>query len=88
MRTLLQIAHTSAKQAETYLDFKRPDLAYVEYLTASNIVVELVPRHKDFPSLNADRGELWRLNKDIRNVSRFLEALYYFCTFFPPTFKT
>lgn len=68
MRTLLQQAEESAKQAETYLLFKRPDLAYVEYLTASNIVVDLVPRHKDFPALSADREGLWRMNKNLRNV--------------------
>ena len=68
MKTLLQRAHGSAKQADTFLEFKRPELAYVEYLTAANIIVDLVPRHKDFPSLNTDRGELWRLNKDLQNV--------------------
>lgn len=68
MKTLLQNAQYFAKQAETGRDFGRLDSAYVDYLTAANIVVELVPRHKDFPSLNADSGELWRLNKDLQNV--------------------
>ncbi|KAI9887730.1 MAG: ubiquitin-specific protease doa4 [Watsoniomyces obsoletus] len=66
IKTLLQQAGQSAKQADTYLSFNRPDLAYVEYLTAFNIVVHVIPRHKDFPSLSSDRGDLWRLNKGLQ----------------------
>ncbi|KAI9702921.1 MAG: ubiquitin-specific protease doa4 [Candelina mexicana] len=65
IKTLLRLADISARQAENHLQLRRLDLAYVEYLTASNLVVDLIPRHKDAPSLNADRGELWRMNKSI-----------------------
>lgn len=68
MRTLLHKADTSAKQADTHLDFRRPDLAYIEYLTAFSIVVNSIPRHKDFPELSHQRGELWRLNKGLQQV--------------------
>ncbi len=63
---MLHQAEQSAKQADTYRTFNRLDLAYVEYLTAFNIVVHLIPRHKDFPSLNSDRSDLWRLNKSLQ----------------------
>ncbi|KAI9835887.1 MAG: hypothetical protein M1819_001785 [Sarea resinae] len=62
---LLQYAEQSAKQADSYLDFRRPDLAYVEYLRASHIMAKVIPTHKDAPSLNGDRGTLWRLNKAV-----------------------
>ena len=80
MKTLLDHADVSAKQADTYLSFKRPDLAYIEYLIASDIVVHLVPRHKDYPSLSTDRGELWRLNKGLQTVSRtFIPSISSYC---------
>ncbi|KAI9672982.1 MAG: ubiquitin-specific protease doa4 [Caeruleum heppii] len=66
LRTLLVKAEISAKQADTHLDFRRPDIAYVEYLTAFSILVDLIPRHKDFPSLSSGRSELSRLNKDLQ----------------------
>ncbi|KAF8851432.1 cysteine proteinase [Acephala macrosclerotiorum] len=61
LRTILQQGETLAKQAETHLDFKRPDIALQEYVRASVIAVEIVPRHKDYPALQTDRGELHRL---------------------------
>ncbi|KAK2627099.1 hypothetical protein QTJ16_003065 [Diplocarpon rosae] len=62
IRRLLQEGETLAKQADTHLDFRRPDLALQEYIKATTIAVEYVPRHKDYPSLQADRGELHRLH--------------------------
>ncbi|CZR52453.1 related to ubiquitin carboxyl-terminal hydrolase [Phialocephala subalpina] len=61
LRTILQQGEMLAKQAETHLDFKRPDIALQEYVRAAVIAVEIVPRHKDYPSLQTDRGELHRL---------------------------
>ncbi|KAI9818892.1 MAG: ubiquitin-specific protease doa4 [Pycnora praestabilis] len=60
---LLREAEGSAKGADRYLDFGRKDLAYIEYLRASNIIAFFIPKHKDAPSLLSDRGDLWRLNK-------------------------
>lgn len=68
---LLQTAEDYAKQADTHLDFRRPDLALEEYIKAFNITVEDIPRHKDFPSLQAKSApastqQLWtRLQKRI-----------------------
>ncbi|KAE9380852.1 cysteine proteinase [Stipitochalara longipes BDJ] len=61
MRRLLQEGELLAKQADTHLDFKRPDVALQEYIKASIVAVELIPRHKDYPSLQTDRGDLHRL---------------------------
>ena len=68
MRSLLQKADTSARQADAQLEFRRPDLAFVEYLTAFTILVNVMPRHKDFPELNKRRGELWQLNLGLKAV--------------------
>jgi len=61
IRRVLQEGEQLAKQADTHLDFKRPDLALQEYMKASIVAVELIPHHKDYPSLLADRGDLHRL---------------------------
>jgi ubiquitin carboxyl-terminal hydrolase 8 len=61
LRTILERGEQCAKSADTNLDFRRPDLALQEYIRASIIAVELVPRHKDYPSINNDRGDLHRL---------------------------
>ncbi|KAL9041261.1 MAG: hypothetical protein Q9180_001398 [Flavoplaca navasiana] len=59
IRTLLGQAQQSANQANADITFGRPERAYVEYLLSSNILLEVIPRHKDFPTLNSDR-EGWR----------------------------
>lgn len=51
-----------ARQAETHLDFGRPDIALQEYMKAGIIAVDIIPRHKDYPALKSDRGELHRLH--------------------------
>ncbi|KAG9229206.1 ubiquitin carboxyl-terminal hydrolase-like protein [Amylocarpus encephaloides] len=62
MRTLLQVGDSCARQAETHLDFRRPDFALEEYIKATTIAIELVPRHSAFPDLQSERGELHRLH--------------------------
>ena len=79
MRRILQEGELLAKQADTHLDFRRPDVALQEYIKATTIAVDYIPRHKDFPSLQADRGELHRmhvgLNKRINSQhSKFAEV--------------
>lgn len=66
MRRLLQEGELLAKQADTHLDFRRPDVALQEYIKASILAVELIPRHKDYPSLHTDRGDLHRLYTGLR----------------------
>jgi ubiquitin carboxyl-terminal hydrolase 8 len=59
MRKLLHAAEDSAKNAETHLDFRRPDYALKEYINALTIVVDIIPRHKEFPDLRT--SELYRV---------------------------
>ncbi len=61
IRRLLEKGESCAKQADTHLDFRHPDIALQEYIKASTIIVDLIPRHKDYPELRSDRGELHRL---------------------------
>ncbi|KIN01414.1 hypothetical protein OIDMADRAFT_29084 [Oidiodendron maius Zn] len=60
IRTIIQEAEVCAKQAETQIDFRRPDLAFQEHLKASILVAEILPIHKDSPTLLAHTGELHR----------------------------
>lgn len=68
IRTLLGRAQQSANQVNTNVTFKRQDLAYMEYLVSSDILLNLIPRHKDYPSLNSDRGEWGRIYKTLYKV--------------------
>ncbi|TVY39374.1 Ubiquitin carboxyl-terminal hydrolase [Lachnellula subtilissima] len=61
LRTILERGEQFAKSADTNLDFRRPDLALKEYIKASIVAVDIVPRHKDYPSIQNDRGDLHRL---------------------------
>lgn len=68
IRTLLGRAKQSVNQAITDVDFKRQDRAYVEYLISSEILLNIIPRHKDYPVLT-DRGEWGRIYKSLCKVS-------------------
>jgi ubiquitin carboxyl-terminal hydrolase 8 len=61
IRRLLLQGESHSKQAETHIDFRRPDIGLEEYIKAFTIVVEIIPRHKDYPELKSDRGDLHRL---------------------------
>lgn len=61
IRKILQDAEVLAKQADTLLDFRRPDIALQEHLKASRLVAEIIPRHKDYPSLQTNQGDLHRV---------------------------
>ena len=51
-----------------YMSFDHFDRAYVEYLMASSIVVDLVPHHKDYPDVRSGRGTVCALNKALQIV--------------------
>ena len=52
---LIEDADRALKQADLILrTFRRPDLSYVEYLRAFEIVVEVIPRNKGWPDLQMD----------------------------------
>ncbi|KAH7040359.1 uncharacterized protein B0I36DRAFT_344118 [Microdochium trichocladiopsis] len=67
LRKVLQAGDTHMRQAITYNDFKRPDLALQEYIRATTIAVITIPRHKDYPALKADRGDLGRLYQALKS---------------------
>lgn len=57
IRSLLNNAQQSTRQVGTDVSFKRPDRAYVEYLIGSELLLNVIPQHKDYPSVIANRGE-------------------------------
>ncbi|KAB8293853.1 hypothetical protein EYC80_009333 [Monilinia laxa] len=83
LRKLLDAGEAAAKQAETWLDFKRPELALQEYIIAFTIAVEYIPQSPhyldlrtkpDYPRLYA--GLQKRLNTQhgkFEEVKRFIK---------------
>jgi ubiquitin carboxyl-terminal hydrolase 8 len=70
---LLQVAESGLNQATNLnTNFRRPDLAFVEYLRAADIVTEVIPRHRSYASLEIDHPE-WRRKWDL--LSRKVLAL-------------
>lgn len=67
LRKLLQIGDNHMRQAITFNEFGRPDLALQEYIKAFTIAVDKVPRHKEFPTMKSDRGDLGRLYNDFKS---------------------
>ncbi|KAI4871028.1 cysteine proteinase [Hypoxylon rubiginosum] len=61
LRKIVELGDAHMRQATTFNDFGRPDLALQEYIKAFTIAVDKVPRHKDYPSMKPDRGDLNRL---------------------------
>ncbi|KAK3639112.1 ubiquitin-specific protease doa4 [Elasticomyces elasticus] len=55
--SLLRTAETALDQSANLLAFHRPDLAFVEFVRASEIVVQIIPRHKDFTHFTLDQPE-------------------------------
>ncbi len=54
---LLQDAETALGQSRSLLEFsRRPDLAYVEYMRAFEIVTEVIPHHRGWADLQMDHG--------------------------------
>ncbi|KAI0155294.1 hypothetical protein GGR57DRAFT_464754 [Xylariaceae sp. FL1272] len=66
LRRLLEIGDSSMRQALTFNQFGRPDMALQEYIKAFTIAVDKVPKHKDYPSLKADRGDLNRMYQALK----------------------
>jgi ubiquitin carboxyl-terminal hydrolase 8 len=61
LRNVLEAGDAHMQQAITFTTFDRPDKALQEYIKAFTIAVDKVPKHKDYPSLKSDRGDLNRL---------------------------
>ncbi|KAK3071120.1 ubiquitin-specific protease doa4, partial [Teratosphaeriaceae sp. CCFEE 6253] len=55
---LLTTAQTCLEQAQSLnTTFRRPDLAFVEFIRASEIVVDVIPRHRDYVHFTIDQVE-------------------------------
>ena len=74
IHSLLSLAQQSANQVGIDVSFKRQDRAYVEYLVSSELLLNAIPKHKDYPSLISDGGERHRVYKTLRKVSNNLQA--------------
>lgn len=57
---MLNNARQSTAQVGTNVSFKRPDRAYVEYLISTELLLNVIPKHKDYPSLLSRQGEIYR----------------------------
>lgn len=62
-------AEKALGQAKYQVDFRRPDLAFVEYLRAYEIAVEVLPRHRDFILFTHDGHGQHRLQMLQRRIS-------------------
>ncbi|KAL8832376.1 MAG: hypothetical protein Q9191_000295 [Dirinaria sp. TL-2023a] len=60
LRTLLNRAQQSAAQASSLVGFKQPDRAYVEHLASSDILLNIIPRHRDYPYMSSGNGDWHR----------------------------
>ncbi|KAI9863218.1 MAG: ubiquitin-specific protease doa4, partial [Vezdaea acicularis] len=66
IRILIQECDNREKQSTAFLDFKRPDRAFVDYIVAYEICVNVVPQNQDFSRLKGDQAQLWRQYQDVR----------------------
>ncbi|KAL9103980.1 MAG: hypothetical protein Q9163_001042 [Psora crenata] len=69
VRRLLDHADEAAKRVTTDVSFRRQDRAYIEYIVYSEILLNIIPKHKDFSALNSDRGEWQRRYRALCRVS-------------------
>ncbi|KAH6647459.1 hypothetical protein BKA67DRAFT_577532 [Truncatella angustata] len=74
LRKVLETGDASMRQAITFGDFGRNDLALREYIKAFTIAVEKIPKHKDYPAVKNDRTDLGRLYLALKtNITRYSE---------------
>lgn len=59
----------SVQQCQILLDGDQVGQAYVQYLRASEIVVNLVPRHADYRTLHAQHPKLYAQFQKLMMVS-------------------
>lgn len=57
IKSLLHNAQQAIVQVGTDVSFKRPDRAYVEYLIGADLLLNVIPKHKDFPTVIVHQGE-------------------------------
>ena len=75
VRRLLDLADDAAKRVTTDVNFKRLDRAYVEYLVCSEILINIVPKNKDYVAISSDRGDWQRRYLALRNQNNSWSAM-------------
>ena len=70
----LRQAENSLKTSQTSLSFGKVDIAFREYLRASEILLNIIPRHKDFGFFNYNNPKWSQSNKNARNVVASMSA--------------
>ncbi|MCJ1294440.1 ubiquitin-specific protease doa4 [Xylographa carneopallida] len=77
--SLLEKAETYASRAEADIGFKRLDKAYVQYVISSEILVNLIPRHKGYPDMMSRQGNRFikyrQLSKRITSQHEIFEKI-------------
>lgn len=64
-KVILLRASDLLKASLAHLDFKRPDDAWVKYIAASQILLYIVPRNKEYPTFRAGNGALNQQYNDL-----------------------
>ena len=75
MSKLLDLAEGAAKGVTTDVTFKRPDRAYVEYIACSEILLNVIPKSKEFVAMGTDRNAWQKRYKQLRDVSDSQNAM-------------
>jgi len=65
---LVEEAQKLLRLAKILLEGERPDRAYLDYLIAFEIIVNRIPRHRDYVDLQENRGEKHRQNRELVKV--------------------
>ena len=65
---MLNNARQSTAQVGTAVSFKRPDRAYVEYLISTELLLNVIPKHKDYPSFISRQEEIYRALCKVRRI--------------------
>ena len=68
MTSLLKRASDTSKQAMIDYEFKRFDRAYVERLISSEILVDIIPQHQEYPFLDRRPGNSLQKYRELCNV--------------------
>ncbi|KAE8147388.1 ubiquitin C-terminal hydrolase [Aspergillus avenaceus] len=67
---LLSRARESIEQARNYADNDQPDKAYVQYLRASEITINIIPHHPDYRITASNRSDWYRQFADLMMAVR------------------
>jgi ubiquitin carboxyl-terminal hydrolase 8 len=64
-RKLLETAETALRQAEMARDFRRPSTALKEYIRASIIAIQTLPKHPDYHDLRTSHADFKRAHANL-----------------------